>query len=47
VEVELPVGNCRIIDLETLIRAKEAMNRDQDRITVKYLKEIKKQQSQN
>jgi hypothetical protein len=29
------------------IRAKEAMNRDHDRITVHYLKEIKKQQSQN
>jgi hypothetical protein len=47
VEVELPYGTCRIIDLETLIRAKEAMNRDHDRITVKHLKEIKKQQSQN
>src|ERR1039457_4920160 len=47
VEVELPYGKCRILDLDTLIRAKEAMNRDHDKITVKYLKEIKKQQSQN
>jgi hypothetical protein len=47
VEVELPVGKCRIIDMETLIRAKEAMNRDHDRITVKHLKEIIKQQKQN
>ena len=47
VEVELPYGKCRILDLEALIRAKEAMNRDHDKITVKYLKEIKKQQSQN
>jgi hypothetical protein len=47
VEVELPYGNCRIIDIETLIRAKEAMNRDHDLITVKHLKEIIKQQSQN
>ena len=47
VEVELPYGQCRILDLEALIRSKEAMNRDQDKITVKYLKEIKKQQSQN
>ncbi len=47
VEVELPVGKCRIIDIETLIRAKEAMNRDHDRITVKHLKEIIKQQKQN
>lgn len=47
IEVELPYGKCRILDIEALIRAKEAMNRDQDRIAVKYLKEIKKQQSQN
>jgi len=43
VEVELPVGKCRVIDIDALIRAKEAMNRDHDRITVKHLKEIKKQ----
>ena len=42
VEVELPYGKCRIIDLDALIRAKEAMNRDHDIITVKYLKEIQK-----
>ena len=47
VEVELPVGQCRIIDIQTLIRAKEAMNRDHDRITVKHLKEIIKQQKPN
>jgi hypothetical protein len=47
VEVELPVGKCRIIDIETLIRAKEAMNRDHDQITVKHLKEIIKQQKLN
>jgi hypothetical protein len=46
VEVELPCGKCRILGIEALIRAKEAMNRDHDRITVKFLKEIKKQQSQ-
>jgi hypothetical protein len=45
VEVELPCGTCRIIDIETLIRAKEAMNREHDRIAVKHLKEILKQQS--
>ena len=32
-------------DIDALIRAKEAMNRDHDRVTVKHLKEIKKQQS--
>src|ERR1041384_2318327 len=37
VEVELPYGRCRIIDIDALIRAKEAMNRDHDKITVKYL----------
>ena len=47
VEVELPYGNCRIIDIEALIRAKEAMNRDHDQITVKHLKEIIKQQKPN
>ncbi len=47
VEVELPFGACRIIDIDALIRAKEAMNRDHDIITVKHLKEIKKQQNQN
>src|SRR5277367_354117 len=32
VEVELPYGKCRILDIDALIRAKEAMNRDHDRI---------------
>ena len=40
--VELPSGSCRILDLDALIRAKEAMNRDHDRITVRQLCEIKK-----
>jgi hypothetical protein len=47
VEVELPYGKCRILGIDSLIRAKEAMNRDRDRLTVKYLKEIKKQLGQN
>jgi hypothetical protein len=47
VEVELPCGHCHIIGLEALIRAKEAMNRDHDRITVKHLKEIIKLRNQN
>lgn len=46
IEVELPVGNCRILDLEALIRAKQAMNRDHDRITVGQLKEIQRRQRQ-
>lgn len=44
VEVELPFGHCRILDIDGLIRAKEAMNRDHDRITVCQLKEIKNRQ---
>jgi len=47
VELELPFGNCRILDLEALIRAKEAMNRDHDRITVRQLREIKKRQQRS
>lgn len=47
IEVELPGGKCRVLDIETLIRAKEAMNRDHDRITVKHLKEIQKQQAKH
>jgi hypothetical protein len=38
---ELPFGNCRVLDLDTLIRAKQAMNRDRDKITVKELQAIK------
>lgn len=44
VELELPIGKCRVIDLDTLIIAKEAMDRDHDRITVRDLKEIRKRQ---
>jgi len=46
IQLELPFGNCRILDLEALIRAKEAMNRDHDRITVRQLREIKRRQRQ-
>ena len=44
IAVELPMGRCKILDLEALIRAKEAMNRDHDRITVRQLREIQKRQ---
>jgi len=40
--VELPSGSCRILELDALIRAKEAMNREHDRITVRQLREIKR-----
>lgn len=45
VEVKLPFGGCRILDLDALIRAKEAMDRDHDRVTVRQLREIKKRGS--
>jgi hypothetical protein len=44
VEVDTPGGKCRVLDLEPLIRAKEAMGRDHDRVTVKQLREIQKRQ---
>jgi hypothetical protein len=47
VEVELPYGKCRILDIDALIRAKEAMNRNHDKITVMLLKKIKEQQTLN
>ena len=45
VEIELPAGRCRVLDIDALIRAKEAANRDHDRIAVRQLKEIKKQRT--
>jgi len=45
VEVELPYGKCRILDIDALVRAKEAMNRNHDKITVMLLKKIKEQQT--
>jgi len=45
VEVELPYGQCRILDIDALIRAKEAMNRNHDKITVILLKKIKEQKT--
>jgi hypothetical protein len=42
IPIELPAGTCRILDLEALIRAKEAMGRDHDTITVKHLREIQR-----
>jgi hypothetical protein len=46
VELELPSGNCRILSLDALIRAKEAMNRDHDRFTARQLREIQRRQQQ-
>ena len=46
-EVELPSGKCRILNIDQLIRAKEAMNREHDRITVKHLREIQKRKAKD
>jgi hypothetical protein len=42
IEVELPFGLCRILGIEALMRAKQAMGRDHDRITLRQLEEIAK-----
>ncbi len=47
IKVELPSGKCHILDIDPLIRSKEAMNREHDRITVRHLKEIQKQKMKN
>jgi hypothetical protein len=42
IELELPIGKCRVLDIDSLIRAKEAMGRDHDLITVTHLQQIKR-----
>ncbi len=41
VEIELPFGIIRILDIDTLIKAKEAMGRPHDLIAVQHLKALK------
>lgn len=41
VEVHLPAGGCRILDLDALIRSKEALGRPRDRESVLQLKAIR------
>jgi hypothetical protein len=38
--VELPIGACRILDLEALIDSKSALDRPQDKLAVIHLKQI-------
>ena len=40
IEIELPAGPCRILGLDALIRAKEAMGRPKDKLTILQLKAI-------
>jgi len=44
VQVELSVGKCRILSLDALIRAKEAMGRPRDQQAVLELKAIRQRQ---
>jgi len=45
VVAELPFGECRVLDIDALIRAKEAMNRDHDKLAVTQLKAIREHQA--
>jgi hypothetical protein len=38
--VELPIGACRVLDLEALIDAKSALDRLQDKLALVHLREI-------
>jgi hypothetical protein len=40
--IELPTGKMRIVDIDTLIRAKEAMGRPHDLITIQHLQAVKR-----
>ena len=40
IEMELPIGKLRVLDCETLIRAKEAAGREKDLLVVKQLRAI-------
>jgi hypothetical protein len=40
VEVALPGGPCRILAIDALVRAKQAMGRDKDRETILQLRAI-------
>ena len=40
IEVQLPGGPCRILDIDGLVRAKQAMGRDKDRETILQLRAI-------
>ena len=41
IELEFPAGHCRFLDLDALIKAKEAMDRPRDRETVLQLRAIR------
>ena len=43
IALEFPFGACRLLDLDTLIKAKEAIGRPHDLLTVQQLKAVKAQ----
>ncbi len=45
IEINTPSGKCRVLSLDALIRAKEAMGRTQDKLTVLQLKAIQEKLS--
>ena len=45
VEAVLPYGKCKIICIDALIRAQQAMKGNHDKMTVMFLKKIKEQQT--
>ncbi len=46
-QIEMPAGVIRILDVDTLIKAKEAMGRPHDLITIQQLKALQTQQPLN
>jgi hypothetical protein len=47
IEFRLPAGTCRVLDLDALIRSKEAMNRPRDREAVLQLKAIRRRMEEH
>jgi hypothetical protein len=45
IAISLPLGTCRILSIDALIRAKEAMSRPRDREAVRQLKAIRERRT--
>ena len=41
IPLELPIGTCRLLSIDALIKAKEAMGRPHDLITVQHLRAVR------
>jgi hypothetical protein len=44
VVIELPIGNCHVLDLDALIDAKSALDRPQDKLALVHLNRIRQRQ---